>query len=212
MAERCLKLTERKLAKNPEVAKSYQKVIDEYLEKNFIRQVPSDEPTPTTEWLLPHFPIVRPDTTTTETFGSDAETFHKLCNGLWRTILHDSRPRKGTSEAISVLFVCLQTHCCHLEMASSLETDAFLNAFTRMVARRVWPKLMISDNETNYVGATREIKKLVEDIDHESTYSPQSWTSIRKGPYLTVGAQSYYLGRLESPVPCARLQQKNFGS
>ena len=39
------------------------------------------------------------------------------------------------------LFVCLQTHCCHLEMAASLETDAFLNALTRMVARRGWPKL-----------------------------------------------------------------------
>ena len=35
------------------------------------------------------------------------------------------------------LFLCLQTHCCHLEMASSLDTDAFLNAFVRMIARRM---------------------------------------------------------------------------
>ena len=27
------------------------------------------------------------------------------------------------------LFLCLQTHCCHLEMATSLETGEFLNAF-----------------------------------------------------------------------------------
>ena len=33
------------------------------------------------------------------------------------------------------LFMCLQTHCCHLEMATSLETDAFLNAFVRITAR-----------------------------------------------------------------------------
>ena len=65
------------------------------------------------------------------------------------------------------LFVCLQTHCCHLEMAASLETDAFLNALTRMVARRGWPKLMLSDNGSNYVGAAREIKELVDSMDQD---------------------------------------------
>ena len=29
--------------------------------------MPLDEPTPTTEWLLPHFPVVRADRTTTKT-------------------------------------------------------------------------------------------------------------------------------------------------
>ena len=55
------------MAKNPEIAESYQKVIEEYLEKNYIRRVPPDEPTPTEEWLLPHFPVVRADRTTTKT-------------------------------------------------------------------------------------------------------------------------------------------------
>ena len=36
------------------------------------------------------------------------------------------------------LFLCLKTLCCHLEMSSSLDTDAFLNAFVRMTARRGW--------------------------------------------------------------------------
>ena len=65
------------------------------------------------------------------------------------------------------LFVCLQTHCCHLEMATSLETDAFLNALTRMVARRGWPKLILSDNGSNYVGAAREIKELVDCMEQD---------------------------------------------
>ena len=33
------------------------------------------------------------------------------------------------------LFLCLKTHCCHLEVASSLGTDSFLNAFVRMNAQ-----------------------------------------------------------------------------
>ena len=67
LAEKRLESTERKLAKNPEIAESYQKVIKEYVEKNYIRRVPPDEPTPTEEWLLPHFPVVRPDRFTTKT-------------------------------------------------------------------------------------------------------------------------------------------------
>ena len=67
LAERRLESTERKLEKNPEIADSYQKVIKEYLEKKYIRRVPPDEPTPPEEWLLPHFPVVRADRSTTKT-------------------------------------------------------------------------------------------------------------------------------------------------
>ena len=67
------------------------------------------------------------------------------------------------------LFVCLQTHCCHLEMATSLEMEVFLNTLPRMVDRRGWPKLMLRDNGSNYmyVGAAQEIKELMNCIDKE---------------------------------------------
>ena len=84
--------------------------------------------------------------------------------GPFYTMQGRGRPRM---KCYLCLFVCLQTHCCQLEMATSLEKDAFLNALTRMVARRGWPKLMLSDNGSNYVGAAREIKELVDCIDQE---------------------------------------------
>ena len=65
------------------------------------------------------------------------------------------------------LFLCLQTHCCHLEMATSLETGAFLNAFVRMAAQRGWPTKVLSDNGTNFIGADKEIKELVSQLDHD---------------------------------------------
>ena len=65
------------------------------------------------------------------------------------------------------LFLCLQTHCCHLEMATALETAGFLNAFTRMAARRGWPKMMLSDNGTNFIVGDREIKELVAQLDQD---------------------------------------------
>ena len=43
----------------------------------------------------------------------------------------------------------------------------FLNAFTRMAARRGWPKMMLSDNGTNFIAGDREIKELVAQLDQD---------------------------------------------
>ena len=66
LAERRLEQVERKLAKDEKIATAYQQVIDEYLQKNYIRRVPSSEDKSEAEWLLPHFPVIRPDRATTK--------------------------------------------------------------------------------------------------------------------------------------------------
>ncbi|KAK3754684.1 hypothetical protein QZH41_015383 [Actinostola sp. cb2023] len=65
------------------------------------------------------------------------------------------------------LFTCLSTRAVHLEMANALDTDAFLNAFYRMVSRRGLPDVMVSDNGTNFASGDRELKELVEAIDRD---------------------------------------------
>ena len=65
------------------------------------------------------------------------------------------------------LILCLKTHCCHLEMASSLDTDAFLNAFVRMTVQRGWPQQMSRDIGTNFVSALRELQDLVSAMDQD---------------------------------------------
>ena len=66
LAERRLQQVERKLAKDEKIATAYQQVIDEYLQKNYIRRIPSTERRSEAEWLLPHFPVIRPDRATTK--------------------------------------------------------------------------------------------------------------------------------------------------
>jgi len=61
------------------------------------------------------------------------------------------------------VFSCLKTRAVHLEVASNLETDAFLRVFTRMISRRGRPRLIISDHGTNFVGALRAIKDAVKE-------------------------------------------------
>ena len=52
-------------------------------------------------------------------------------------------------------------------MAYSLDTNAFLNAFYRMVSRQGLPVKVLSDNGTNFIGADKELKSLVKAFDKE---------------------------------------------
>ena len=66
MAEKRLRSVERKLMQDESLAQAYQSVIDDYIEKGYIRDVPKVEPKPASEWFLPHFPVVRPGKSTTK--------------------------------------------------------------------------------------------------------------------------------------------------
>ena len=66
--------------------------------------------------------------------------------------------RRGTVKRYGCIFTCLCCRAVHLEVLDSLETDAFLNAFRRFVARRGTPTKVISDNGTNFVGAEAELR------------------------------------------------------
>ena len=65
------------------------------------------------------------------------------------------------------LTTCLTSRAVHLEMTSSLSTDAFLETFYRMTVRRGlpeevwtdWDKLAQSESYVNFVGAERELRE-----------------------------------------------------
>lgn len=69
-----------------------------------------------------------------------------------------------TTRGYIAVFVCFSTKAIHLELVSDLSTQAFLAAFKRMCARRGTPKHMYSDNGTNFVGASRLLKKEYKEV------------------------------------------------
>ena len=58
------------------------------------------------------------------------------------------------------LFTCLVTRAVHLEVARSLETDSFINALRKFVARRRPPSDIYG---SNFVGADRELKQSLQE-------------------------------------------------
>ena len=65
------------------------------------------------------------------------------------------------------LFVCLATKAIHLEVSHSLDTDSFIMALRRFIGRRGHPKVIASDNGTNFVGAQRELRDCIENWNQD---------------------------------------------
>ena len=65
-----------------------------------------------------------------------------------------------------VLFTCMASRAVHLEVAATLETDSFINAFRRFVSRRGPIRQLRSDQGTNFVGASRELRVALNELDH----------------------------------------------
>ncbi|XP_015930971.2 uncharacterized protein [Parasteatoda tepidariorum] len=65
------------------------------------------------------------------------------------------------------LFVCLSTKAVHLELVSDLTSDAFLATLRRFTSRRGKPDQIHSDCGTNYVGAYRELKRLMASLSSD---------------------------------------------
>jgi hypothetical protein len=67
---------------------------------------------------------------------------------------------KGGEKTWILLFTCAVYRAVHLELITSLSTPEFLLGLRRFVARRGRPRVIYSDNGTNFVGAENLLKTL----------------------------------------------------
>lgn len=74
----------------------------------------------------------------------------------------DIKRGRSLVKRYGVIFTCLTIRAVHIEVASSLDTDSFVNALRRFIARRGQIKELRSDNGTNFIGAERELKRAIE--------------------------------------------------
>jgi hypothetical protein len=73
--------------------------------------------------------------------------------------------RRGRARAkrYGVIFTCLTLRAIHIEVANSLDTESFINALRRFIARRGRPEEMRSDNGGNFVKGEKELRQEIQD-------------------------------------------------
>ena len=105
-----------------------------------------------------------------------------------------SSRRPVLEKAYVAVFTCMCTRAVHLELVSSLSTDAFLAALKRFVSRRGLPTTIYSDNGTNFVGANRDIQVAISSQANRD--SIQSYTTQRQVKWKFSPVQSPHHGGL----------------
>lgn len=66
---------------------------------------------------------------------------------------------RRTEKRRGIIFKCMTTRAVHLDLLSSMDTDSFLMALRRFVARRGKPFELLSDRSTNFKGGERELQE-----------------------------------------------------
>ena len=71
-----------------------------------------------------------------------------------------------------LIFTCLTSRAVHIEIAFTLETDSFIDALRRFIARRGQPQTINSDNGLNFVGANKELQSSIKEWN---SWCTQNW-------------------------------------
>ena len=153
MAEKRLHNLERKLFKKPEVAKEYEKIISQYLEKGYVTKVSTDNDCDLAKWYLLHLPVLRKDRSTTKVrIVLDASARYngtalndviyqgpKLQNDLFNVLLHFRRYPVALMCDIAEMYLRVQLHPsdrayhCFLWRDMNIEQKPLEYEFNRLV-------------------------------------------------------------------------------
>ena len=76
-----------------------------------------------------------------------------------------TRSNLAATERYGVLSKCLTTRAVHLQIAGDMSTGSFILSVRRFISRLDPIDIIRSDNGTNFVGAERELRNALKELD-----------------------------------------------
>jgi hypothetical protein len=105
--------------------------------------------------------------------------------GPFETVQGRGKKRK---QYFVLVFTCLQVRAVHFEPTENQTTDSVINALTRFISIRGRPSIIVSDNQTSFKSASKELKdfyqfvtdnqKEIENSINHRNEKPIEWTFI----------------------------------
>ena len=72
------------------------------------------------------------------------------------------KERRNTLKRYGTLFTCLASHAIHIEMTKSMDTNSFILALQRFIARDCNIRSIRCDNGGNFIGGRKGAEKMHE--------------------------------------------------
>ncbi|XP_067380596.1 uncharacterized protein [Channa argus] len=83
--------------------------------------------------------------------------------GPWNVCTRRTRGGQANSKRWAVMFTCLSVRAVHIELIESMDSSSFINALRRFISLRGPVKQIRSDCGTNFRGACKELRMLLDD-------------------------------------------------
>lgn len=108
------------------------------------------------------------------------------------------------------IFVCMATKAVHIELVTSLSTEAFIMTLKRFISRRGNPSSIYSDNATNFAGANNQLRELYHFFKNEKNYdSIRNFLTLNETSWKFIPPRSPHWGGLwESAIKSAKYHIK----
>lgn len=78
-----------------------------------------------------------------------------------------------------MIFTCLTIRAVHIEVADSLDTSACINVLHCFISRRGQVSIIRSDNGTNFVGAEKELREALENLNQSEIEKTMQMRGIK---------------------------------
>ncbi|XP_062599560.1 uncharacterized protein LOC134261107 [Saccostrea cucullata] len=91
--------------------------------------------------------------------------------GPWNIITRRTRGGAANNKRSAALFTCLVTRAVHIEVVEEMTSSSFINALRRFIAIRGPVHVFRSDRGTNFIGAAKELKVNVINVEDEHLHN-----------------------------------------
>ena len=121
------------------------------------------------------------------------------------------REKRSNLKKYGAMFTCLVSRTVHVEVTNQINTDSFIQALRRMIARHGNVEVIQYDNGSNFRGAENELKKafsemkqeknghfmldnfMLDNLEKKHTYYQSHGRQLGKGRYTLHDPSSHHL-------------------